>query len=66
MRSEELLCMTYNIGETEGKCEYEVTNPDKKCSRKLECNYCMEHKKQSWRHQAARCRIKAAAEAEDQ
>ena len=53
------LCTTYNNCSTEGKCEYEVANPDKKCIRKHECSYCMKHKKQSWRHQAVRCRAKA-------
>ena len=57
------LCTTYNSCATEGKCEYEVSHPDKRCNRKHECSYCMKHKKQSWKHQAARCKAKAAAEA---
>ena len=64
-KKKEFLCMTYNTCKTEGKCEYEENNPDKKCSRKHECSYCMKQKKQSYRHQAARCKAKAAAEAED-
>ena len=55
------LCTTYNNCSTEWKCDYEVANPDKKCIRKHECSYCMKHKKQSWRHQAVRCRAKADA-----
>ena len=55
------LCTTYNTCSTEGKCDYEVAHPDKKCIKKHECSYCMKHKKQSWRHQAARCRAKADA-----
>ena len=55
------LCTSYNTCTTEGKCDYEVANPDKKCIKKHECSYCMKQKKQSWRHQAARCRAKAEA-----
>ena len=32
----EFLCTTYNTCKTEGKCEYEANNPDKKCNRKHE------------------------------
>ena len=35
----EVLCTTYNTCKTEGKCEYEVNNPDKKCNRKHEYSY---------------------------
>ena len=57
------LCTTYNSCTSEWKCEFEVSHPDKKCPKKHECSYCMKQKKQSWRHQASRCKAKAAAEA---
>ena len=57
------LCTTYNSCSTEGKCDYEVAHPDKRCFRKHECSYCMKSKKQSWRHQAVMCKVKASAEA---
>ena len=56
-------CTTYNTCTTEAKCDYEVTYPDRKCFKKHECSYCMKTKKQSWRHQAVRCKVKASAEA---
>ena len=51
-------CSTYNTCKTEGKCEYEVTNPDKKCILKHECSWCKEKFKQSWRHQEWNCKKK--------
>ena len=65
MTNEKSPCTTYNTCRTEGKCGYEENNPDKKCNRKHECSYCMKHKRQSLKHQAVRCKAKAAAEAED-
>ena len=59
------LCTTFNKCKTEGKCEYEVSHPDKTCQRKHECSYCRDKKGQSWKHQAWNCRSKAAAEAVD-
>ena len=53
-------CTTYNNCTTDGKCDYEVAHPDKTCLRKHECSWCREHKKQSWRHQARRCKAKGA------
>ena len=52
------LCTTYNKCTTEGKCEYEVQNPDKTCLRKHECTWCRANKKQSWKHQAWKCKNK--------
>ena len=54
------LCTTYNKCKTEGKCEYEVSHPDKTCQRKHECSYCREKKNQSWKHQVWNCRSKSA------
>jgi hypothetical protein len=52
------VCTTYNKCKTEGKCDYEVANPDKSCQRKHECSFCREKKKQSWKHQAWNCKNK--------
>ena len=51
-------CFTYNKCMTEGKCEYELKNPDKTCQRVHECTWCRDNKKQSWRHQAWKCKNK--------
>ena len=51
-------CTSYNKCTTEGKCDYEVTHPDKSCQKKHECSWCKIHKKQSWRHQAWKCKNK--------
>ena len=55
------LCTTYNKCITEGKCDYEVANPDRTCLRKHECSWCRAHKKQGWKHQALRCKAKEAS-----
>ena len=54
-------CTTYNKCTTEGKCDYEVQHPDKTCQRKHECTWCKINKKQSWKHQALRCKFKESA-----
>ena len=50
-----LYCGTYNRCSTEGKCDYEVSNPGKTCQRKHECTWCKRNKGQSYRHQECRC-----------
>ena len=54
-------CTTYNKCTTVGKCEYEVSNPDKTCLKKHECSWCKTNKKQSWKHQAWRCKNKESS-----
>ena len=54
------VCTTYNKCTAENKCEYEVANPGKSCLRKHECSWCRTNKSQSWKHQAWKCRNKAA------
>ena len=51
-------CTSYNKCTTEGKCDYEVAHPDKVCQKKHECSWCKVNKKQSWRHQAWKCKNK--------
>ena len=51
-------CRTYNTCKTEDKCEYELTNPDRKCILKHECTWCKTNLKQSFRHQEWNCKKK--------
>jgi hypothetical protein len=50
------ICTSFNRCTTEGKCEYEVSNPDKTCIRKHGCNWCRTNLRQSCKHQAWKCR----------
>ena len=52
---DKLVCTTYNKCTTKGKCEYEVTNPDRTCQRKHECSWCRSNLGQSYKHQAIEC-----------
>ena len=54
------VCTTYNKCTTKGKCDYEVTNPEKSCQRKHECSWCKSNLGQSNRHQAWECKKKEA------
>ena len=54
------VCTTYNKCTTKGKCEYEVTNPEKSCQRKHECSWCKSNLGQSNKHQAWECKKKEA------
>ena len=51
-------CPSFNSCKSKDKCEYEVSNPDKKCLFKHECNWCKNNLKQSWRHQEWNCQNK--------
>ena len=51
-------CPTYNSCKTDDKCEYEVSNPEKKCLFKHECNWCKKHLRQTWNHQEWNCKKK--------
>ena len=51
-------CRTYNSCKTEDKCEYELSNPDKKCILKHECNWCRSNLKISFKHQEWACKKK--------
>ena len=44
-------CTTYNTCKTEDKCEYELTNTDKKCILKYEFSWCKKNIGQIFRHQ---------------
>ena len=55
------VCTTYNKCTTEGKCDYELANPEKTCLRKHECSWCKTKLKQSCKHQVWRCRRKEAS-----
>ena len=51
-------CRTYNTCKTENKCEYEVSNPDKKCILKHECTWCKTNLRLSHMHQELNCKKK--------
>ena len=59
---ERLVCSTYNKCTTKGKCDYEVTHPDKTCQRKHECSWCRTNLSQSYKHQAWECNKRKEAE----
>ena len=51
-------CPSFNSCKSKDKCEYEVSNPDKKCQFKHECSWCKTNLKQTWRHQEWNCQNK--------
>ena len=54
-------CTTWNTSTVEGKCEYEVSNDGRTCSRRHECSWCKEKGKTSLSHQRSFCRQRIAA-----
>ena len=54
-------CTTWNTSTVEGKCEYEVTNDGRSCSRRHECSWCKEKGKTALSHQRSFCRQRIAA-----
>jgi hypothetical protein len=54
-------CTTWNTSSVEGKCEYEVQNDGRSCSRRHECTWCKEKGKRSLHHQRSFCRQRIAA-----
>ena len=54
-------CSTWNTSSVEGKCEYEVQNDGRSCSRRHECTWCKEKGKRSLHHQRSFCRQRIAA-----
>ena len=54
-------CTTWNTSTVEGKCEYEVSNDGRSCSRKHECTWCKEKGKSALSHQRSFCRQRIAA-----
>ena len=56
------LCTTWNISKIEGKCDWQVKNPDKgKCNRRHDCSYCVEKGHGSLYHQRSFCGKRIAA-----
>ena len=58
---EKRACTTWNTSTVEGKCEYEVQNDGRSCSRRHECTWCKEKGKRSLHHQRSYCRLRIAA-----
>ena len=54
-------CTTWNTSSVEGKCEYEVQNEGRSCSRRHECTWCKEKGKRSLHHQRSFCRQRIAS-----
>ena len=61
-KRDKIICTTWNSCTTEGKCEYEVSNPGRECFRKHECSWCRKNLKQGFRHQRISCKKKDASE----
>jgi hypothetical protein len=59
-KTDKPLCSTFNKCTTEGKCDWEVSNPGRVCQRRHECSYCRT-KNLLRKHQESRCASKAAA-----
>ena len=61
-KTDKPLCTTFNKCTTEGKCDWEVSNPGRVCQRRHECSYCRQTKNLLRKHQESRCASKAAAD----
>ena len=55
-KGEKLLCTTWNSSKVEGKCDWQVRNPDKgKCNRRHDCSYCLDKGLGNAYHQRSFC-----------
>ena len=54
-KTQKPLCTSWNVCQTEKKCQYEVDHPGRFCIRKHECSHCWKTLKQSHKHQAWKC-----------
>ena len=54
-------CTSWNTSSVEGKCDWEVQNENRACSRRHECSWCKEKGKKSLVHQRSFCRQRIAA-----
>ena len=55
-------CNTWNSSKVEGKCDWQVRNPDKgKCNRRHVCSYCSEKGHMNTHHQKSFCARRTAA-----
>ena len=56
------LCTTWNSSKVEGRCDWQVRNPDKgRCNRRHDCSYCTEKGHGSTNHQRSFCARRIAA-----
>ena len=61
-RGNKLLCGTWNSSKVEGKCDWQVRNPDKgKCNRRHDYSYCIEKGHGTAHHQKCFCGKRIAA-----
>ena len=59
---EKPLCTTWNVSKVEGKCDWQVRNPDRgRCNRRHECSYCIDKGHGSTYHQKSFCARRTAA-----
>ena len=61
-KSDRPLCTTWNSSKVEGKCDWQVRNPDKgKCNRRHDCNYCLDKGHGTAFHQRSFCTKRISA-----
>ena len=61
-RGEKLLCTTWNSSKVEGKCDWQVRNPEKgKCNRRHDCSYCLDKGHGTAYHQRSFCAKRISA-----
>ena len=62
VRREKPLCTTWNSSKVEGKCDWQVRNPEKgKCNRRHDCSYCLEKGHGTAYHQRSFCAKRISA-----
>ena len=60
-KSAKRTCTSWNTSSVEGKCDWEVQNENRACSRRHECSWCKEKGKKSLAHQRSFWRQRIAA-----
>ena len=61
-KSDKPICSTWNSSKVEGRCDWQVRNPDKgRCNRRHDCSYCTEKGHGSTNHQKSFCARRIAA-----
>jgi hypothetical protein len=61
-RSDRPLCTTWNTSKVDGKCDWQVRNPEKgRCNRRHDCSYCTEKGHGATNHQRSLCARRISA-----
>jgi hypothetical protein len=61
-RSDRPLCTTWNTSKVDGKCDWQVRNPEKgRCNRRHDCSYCTEKGHGATNHQRSFCARRISA-----